>query len=64
MPSAGAESHALLQAAVLSCLIKSVACYADWKLSVDGKGVIWDSAGYPFVVRRYVNFMITTPTML
>lgn len=58
------DSPAKKQAAVLSCLIKSVACYADWKLSVDGKGVIWDSAGYPFVVKRYVNFMITTPTML
>eukprot|EP00198_Chlamydomonas_reinhardtii_P009452 XP_001698789.1 chlamyopsin-6 [Chlamydomonas reinhardtii] len=52
------------QLALLSCAIKGAACHTDLLLVTGGATVLYDAYGSICIPQRYVQWLVTTPTMV
>ncbi|KAK9805586.1 hypothetical protein WJX72_006500 [[Myrmecia] bisecta] len=52
------------QLALLGVFIKGTACYADMTIWLGGGIIIINDLGKPVILQRYIQWFVTTPTML
>ncbi|GIL82425.1 hypothetical protein Vretifemale_11416 [Volvox reticuliferus] len=52
------------QLALLSCAIKGAACHTDMLLVTGRASVVYDAFGAIVIPQRYVQWLVTTPTMV
>lgn len=52
------------QLALVSCFIKGISAYVDFLFASDRGAIIFDSMGNPLMLTRYIQWMVTTPTLV